>query len=121
MKTRRSDADQKRADDRRLLCSWRKWHAECLAEALTGPHASILAQLVEVLCGLTLKSAPVLLAFVERQNWRSVDADTRFIALHEINLAITRLRERAGMAPFDDPLDGRLNVFQRAKALLFPV
>jgi hypothetical protein len=39
--------------------------------------------------------------------------------LHQINRAITRLRERNGMAPIDDPLPGQSdNVFRRIKQML---
>jgi hypothetical protein len=53
-----------------------------------------------------LRSARELVAFVEAQGWNEVDADARLIALHEINQAITKLRECADLAPIDDALPG---------------
>jgi hypothetical protein len=37
----------------------------------------------------------------------AVDFDTRLTALHQINNAITRLREHSGLTPIDDPLPGQ--------------
>lgn len=44
--------------------------------------------------------------FISAQDWGAVDADTRAIALHQINVAITALRESNGLLPFDDALPG---------------
>ena len=53
--------------------------------------------------------------------WSAIDADTRLIALHEINTAITRLRERSGLEPINDALPHeRPNVFILVKEALFP-
>ena len=46
------------------------------------------------------------------------------IALHEINAAITALRERNGLAPIDDPLPGAPeNAFRIIKTIMtsFPL
>ena len=58
-------------------------------------------------------SAAPLLAFIRRSDWSSVSYDTRLTVLHQINDRITRMRERHGLSPFDDPLPGQPdNVFQ---------
>jgi hypothetical protein len=68
-----------------------------------------------------LREARDLLAFIEAQDWTAVDAETRLIVLHQINDAITKHRERNGLAPIDDALPGeRLTAFQVIKNLLFP-
>jgi hypothetical protein len=70
------------------------------------------------------RSARALVDFVAAQNWAAVDSDTRAIALHEINKAITKVRERMNeKEPICDPLPGeRMNAFQtiRAIATKFP-
>ena len=44
----------------------------------------------------------------------------RLTILHQLNTAITRLREQQGMPPFDDGVPGeRDNVFRRIKDLMF--
>jgi hypothetical protein len=54
-----------------------------------------------------LRSARELVAFITAQDWGVVDANTRLIALHETNAAITRLRERMNeKEPISDPLPG---------------
>jgi hypothetical protein len=69
-----------------------------------------------------LRSGRELIAFVAAQDWTVVDAETRFIALHEINTAICRVRERASLEPIADALPGEQpTVFQLIRPLLsFP-
>jgi hypothetical protein len=110
--------EKKLADDARLLRAWRRWHREELEQAIAGPHGDLVAQFVQILRGLTLQSAPMLLKFVRTQDWRSIDSATRLILLHEVNTAITALRERNNMVPFDDTLDDRLNVFNTIQAIM---
>jgi hypothetical protein len=68
------------------------------------------------------RSARELVDFIAAEDWNAVDADTRFIALHEINNAITKLRERAGLVPIDDALPSEHpTAFQLIKSILsFP-
>ena len=60
-----------------------------------------------------LRSARELVSFIAAQDWSAVGAAARLIALHEINQAIMRLRERNGLPPIDDALPGeRPTAFQ---------
>src|SRR5262245_20159196 len=102
---RRTAKEQELADRSRFLRAWRKWHRERLEEALAGVHRDVLARLVNQL--KDLRSARKLVDFIAAQDWTVVDYDTRFIALHQINNAISTLRERSGLTPFDDPLPGQ--------------
>jgi hypothetical protein len=103
MARRKSAKEQKKlADDARLLRAWHAWHREQREEALAGPHRVVMGQLMAIL--KDLHSARALIVFIEAQNWAAIDADTQLIALHEINAAIMRLRERAGQEPIDDAL-----------------
>jgi len=99
---RKSEKDQKLADDARLLKAWRNWHAEQLEEALAGVHHDVLKRLMAQL--KDLRSARELVSFISAQDWSTVDADTRFICLHEINTAICALRQKLGQPihPADD-------------------
>ena len=115
------DRQQELADEARLHKSWRKWHREELEEAIAGLHGPMVERLMFILKELKLESAPLLIAYVRGINWATVDYSTRLIALHEINTAITRLRERNGMSPFDDGFPGdRLNVLQTVRLILIP-
>jgi hypothetical protein len=90
-----------------------------LEEALAGVHHDVVGRLMAQLKDLC--SARDLLAFIEAQDWSAIDAETRLVALHEINDAITKFRERNGLPPIDDALPGeRLNAFLLIKQQLFP-
>jgi hypothetical protein len=66
-----------------------------------------------------LRSARELVAFVAAQNWDAVDANTRLVALHEINRAITKLRVRNKLPPFDEGLpDEPPNAFQMIRKII---
>jgi hypothetical protein len=116
---KQSDLDKERADDARLLRTWRQWHREQLEAALAGVHRDVIERLMLQL--KHLHEARELLRFIEAQDWAAIDAETRLIALHEINTAICKLRERSGLMPIDDALPGeRPNVFVLIKEALFP-
>jgi hypothetical protein len=118
---RKTAKEQELADGARLLRQWRAWHRERLEEVLAGPHGVIATQVVEFLKTTTPASADALLALMRSRTWSDVDADTKFTLLHEINTAITDMREKNGMAAIDDPLPHeRLSVFQTIKQMLFP-
>jgi hypothetical protein len=105
MKRRRTAEEKKRADDAYLLRAWKRYHAERLEEALAGVHRDVIARLLVQL--KDLRSARELVAAVSAMHWRSIDADVRATALALIDGAIVALRERQGLAPFDDPLPGQ--------------
>jgi hypothetical protein len=104
---RKKTATETALDERgQQVRAWRRWHREQLDEALAGPHGRTLERLLRFLESMTLQSAPALVELVRSENWKSADYVTRLVALHEINGAITALRERHGLAPFDDGLPG---------------
>jgi hypothetical protein len=120
MKRLARDQAKKLQDDARLAKAWRQWHAEELAEARNGPHGAIVTELMDVLDRLTPSSAPALLACFERPDWTAVSYDVRLTILHQLNTAITRLREQHGAPPIDDGVPGeRDNSFRRIKNLMF--
>jgi hypothetical protein len=103
---------KKLADNSKLLRQWKRWHREQLDEVLAGPHAVIATQVMPFLETMTPASGAALLALMRGYCWENVDPNTKFILLHEINDAITRMREKHGMAPIDDPLPGeKVNAF----------
>jgi hypothetical protein len=115
---RHNEQQQKLADDARLLRAWRKWHREELETALAGPHGAMIERLMFILNNLARKSAPLLIAYIRGIDWTTIDYPTRLVVLHEINVAITRLRERGGLSPFDDGMPGdRPNVFQTIRTI----
>jgi hypothetical protein len=118
---RRRAQDQRLADDARLLRAWRRWHADRLGDALAGPHGAIVERVVTFLKTMGPHSASALIELIRAQAWHEVDANARLEVLHEINKAITALRERNELPPFDDGLPGaRSNAFQIIRSTLFP-
>jgi hypothetical protein len=101
---RKSEEDKALAENAYLLRAWWKWHAEQLQEALTGAHRDVIGRLMAELTDL--RSADALVAFIETVDWSAVDANTRLIALHEINSAICKVREKRGLDAIDDALPG---------------
>jgi hypothetical protein len=101
--TKRKSAKQEQLEENsHLLRQWKRWHAEQRDAALRGPHGRLVGQLLEILRSLTLADGGRLVRFCRAQDWDSVDSNTRFICVHEVNEAITRLRVKAGLPPFDD-------------------
>jgi len=96
---KRREKDQELADPAYLLRAWRRHHREQLQEALAGVHGAVLERLMAKL--KDLRSARELVAFIEAQDWASVDSDTRAIALFEIDRAIVALRERTDQGRAD--------------------
>jgi hypothetical protein len=119
-RSRALSKDQKLAENQKLSRAYKQWQREQLAAAFVGAHGAMVAELMALLDRLELNSAAALLMFVERADWNAVSYDTRLTVLHQINTAITRMRERHGLAPFDDPLPPQSDsVFRRIKARLF--
>jgi hypothetical protein len=110
------ERERELADNACLLRWWNAWHREQLEQALDGMHGDIMRGLMAQL--KDLRSARALVDFISARDWSRVDANTRMIALHEINNAIAKLRESQG-APFvDDPLPGQPdNAFRIIKNL----
>ena len=103
-----------------LLRAWRRWHVEQLEEALADVHADVMSRLMAQL--EELRSARALVDFIAAQDWESVDADMRAIALFEINRAITALRERQKLPPIYDALPGEpLTAFQIIREIITKV
>jgi hypothetical protein len=113
--------EQELADGAHLLRAWKRWHAEQLEEVLAGPYGTAVAKVMAFLRHMDPRSAPALISLMHEFDWSQMGANVRFVVLHEINQAITRLRERADLAPIDDALpDQRLNAFLRIREHLFP-
>jgi hypothetical protein len=43
---------------------------------------------------------------VRSVDWASIPYDTRLVVVHEVNTAITKIREKRGLEPIDDALPG---------------
>jgi hypothetical protein len=97
-------ADKALAERKDLFRLWKKWRRERLETLLAGPHSAAAGELIAFLRAMTLDDGARLVEFVRAAGWVHADADTKFEILSLINAAITVLRERADLPPFDDPL-----------------
>jgi hypothetical protein len=112
---------RERTDDVRLLRGWLKWHRDEREAVLAGPHGAMFERLLYILKNLRPQSAPLLLGYIRGVDLSTVGYPTRLVMLHEIGRAIAALRERNGLAPFNDALPGeREHVFSVIKQHLFP-
>jgi hypothetical protein len=106
------------AERDKLLMFWLEHCRRQREELLAGPYGEAAHELVALIDHMTLDQGSELIALVEHGPWRMADADTRFIVLHLIDGSIARLRERHGLAPFDDSLDDEPTVFQVLREVL---
>ena len=106
---------------RGMMAQWRAWHAEQLELALEGDSGVIVLRIIEIVHGLTPSKMPTLVRLIDEVDWRLVNADVRFVILHELNAAIAELCEREGRPPFDDALpfsDEKPTPFQIVRDML---
>jgi hypothetical protein len=100
---RRVKAEEKALQERDdLFRLWKQWRREQVEALLSGPHGTKAQELLGFLQAMSLSDAPRLIEFVRDAGWRHADANTKFEILSLVDTAITVLRERAGLAPFDD-------------------
>jgi hypothetical protein len=115
----KSERDKKLVDNARLLRWWKAWHREQRGLVLAGPHATTLAELFRMFSVIEHVKPAQLIGFVGAIDWGSIDFDTRLTVLHEINVAITRYREKCGLDPISDPLPGAPpNAFQVIRGIV---
>jgi hypothetical protein len=109
-KARLQAADKRRqkalTEQRDLLTEWRRWRRERVDALLAGPWGEAAASLIAFLDVMDLDQADELIRLVKQGPWHQADPDTRFEILNLVDTGITRLRERNGLAPFDDSLPG---------------
>jgi hypothetical protein len=106
----------------RCLSDWIKWNCAEREIALHGPNGPMIERLLFIL-KLEPTNASVLLAYACAIDWPSIDHQTRLVTLHEIDTHATRLRERLGLAPFDDGTgldERRQTVLVICRDILFP-
>src|SRR5262249_3184659 len=120
MKRPLSDKQQKKlADDARLLKAWKKFHREEREVVLAGPHAAVLNELFRAFANIECVKPVQLVGFIGAVDWAAIDYQTRLTILHEVNSAITKFREKRGLDPIDDPLEGMpRNAFQIIRGII---
>jgi hypothetical protein len=114
-------ANKELRDRERLLRQYRGWFREQVKAARQGPYGERLERLRRFLHTMTIDDGDRLIELVDDDHWRDADADTRFLILRMVDNAIVLLREKRGLPPFDDALEGEPpTAFQIIKQCLFP-
>ena len=118
-RSRSEKKDKKLADDARLMRWWKAWHREQREAVCAGPHGAVLGELFRMLLNLKHVQPAQLIGLARSVDWVGIDTDTKLTVLHEINVAITRFREKRGEEPIDDALPGEpLRVFQVIRGIV---
>jgi hypothetical protein len=100
---KRAEQHAAKTDEQKTcLKQWHRWRREQLDEALNGPHGPAIAALLDQLKNANswAEIDPAVLLGA----WHAADADTQFIVRRLISDRVIELRERAQLAPFDDPI-----------------
>jgi hypothetical protein len=94
-------------------------HRPRLDRLLASRDGPRVRRLLDFLSRMTLHDGAALIAHVKLDGWPNAERETRQDVLTIINNRIVHLRERAGLAPLDDPLPGMgTNVFLKLRELL---
>jgi hypothetical protein len=116
----RTAKEKELADNARLLRWWRAWHREQRELVLSGPHGTVLNELLRVFKNLQHMQSAQLIGYAQSINWEVIDFATKLVVIHELNSAITAFRERRGLEPISDPLPGEPDTpFRMIKAIMF--
>jgi hypothetical protein len=102
----KQERERERAGDAKMFRAWKKFHREEKAAVLGGPHGQTLFELFRMFSNIECVKPAQLVGFIGAIDWASIDYGARLTVLHEVNAAITRHRQRQGIAPIDDPLPG---------------
>ena len=93
-------------EKRDLAASYRKAKARELRELLEGQHGRNIVALRKFMRRLTIADADDLVVYVVGLAWPwEISDERRFLVRSMIAQHIRRIRERAGLHPYDDALD----------------
>lgn len=120
LERRNSAAEKELAEDRQLTAAYHKYKREQRQAILDGPYGEPVRALVAFMRGMGLSDADALLERVSGRPWvEAMSIDERFVLLGMIGDRIVKVRERNGLAPFDDALPGEpAKIFELIKAEL---
>src|SRR5262245_48218847 len=118
--TRRTavQAEKEIRDSARLLRAWKRFHRDEREAVLAGPHSAVLSELFRMFKNLQHLQPSQLIGYAQSIDWSLIDYDTKLVVIHECNTAITKFREKRGLEPIDDNLDGPDTPFRAIKAIV---
>jgi hypothetical protein len=104
----RTAAEKKLEEEQELSKMYMKLRRETINQMLDGPFGGDIRRVQRFLRVMTIESAPDLVEFVRREaHWmKAQPIEHQYLLLKLLGNGITRVRERAGLSPFDDGLPG---------------
>jgi hypothetical protein len=102
----KQERERERAGDAKMFRAWKKFHRDEREAVLAGPHGAVLSELFRMLKNLEHMQPSQLIGYAQSINWAVIDYDTKLVVVHELNNAITTLREKHDLEPIDDGLPG---------------
>jgi muconolactone delta-isomerase len=115
-----AQAEKELEDEGKLLVLYRRYKRQQVQSLLNGPRGPQVSALAAIMRTMTLESAPGLIRYARGSAWvTELSTDEKHILLGMIGRAITKVREKAGLPPFDDGLPGEPpKAFERIKTIL---
>jgi hypothetical protein len=103
-------AQKREREARDLSRAYRRYKTEQLRELLAGPHGRNIVELRKFMRRLTMGDAPALLAHLASLIWLAeLSVERRQLVCALISGQIVRIRARAGLHPYDDPLPANMS------------
>lgn len=106
-RARSAQAERDLADEARLLKLYKRERKKQLQALLDGPFGDDVRRLMAYMRTMSLDSAPSLVGLVKRAIWvKALSEDHKYILLRLVSHGIAKVREKNGLAPFDDGVFG---------------
>jgi hypothetical protein len=106
-RSRAQQAEKDMEDEGKLLVLYRRYKREQVTALLNGPFGPQVAALVTIMRRMDLTEAGELIRHIQDATWiKLLSPNDRFILLGMVGRAITKLREKNGLPPFDDGVWG---------------
>lgn len=119
-RARSAQAEKDLLDEATLLKLYRRERRKQLQALLDGPFGGDVHELLRFMRGMTLDSAPGLITLVREAVWiKALPEDHKYILLRLVSHGIVRVREKNGLAPFDDEIWGdKPKAFSQIKQII---
>lgn len=119
-RARSAQAEKDLAEEAQLLKLYRRERKKHLQSLLDGPFGADVRGLMAFMRTMTLSSAPALVGMVRKSIWvQALPEDHKYILLRLVSHGIAKVREKNGLAPFDDGCWGEPpRAFEQVKQII---
>lgn len=106
-RARAAQAEKDLLDEAKLLKLYRRERRRQLQALLDGPFGGEVRELLQIMRTMRLSDAPPLIQHARQAVWiKALPVDHKYILLRLISRAISKVREKNGLPPFDDGVWG---------------